>query len=1121
MGDKAITLDAQQQAAVAIRENVVVSAGAGSGKTRVLTERYLELLRSGMDVSEILALTFTRKAAAEMFQRIYRRLSEEADDELRRQLDRFDEAQIATLDSFCAGILRDSTHRFGLPPQIETDEMELERLARREAMRLLSREGDRSILGDYVRELGVAGTLDDLLLPLATRHFRISGPIDFDQLLQRQREWIAAQRRDVEEAIDHAVAAVGTTAADGGNAQEVREAIEAVGGDYDRLTTLLEEINRRRFPRGDGSAEFREAINALLEKSGSRRTGLLPRRTALIATAEREGEIAELYRLFQPYQEAVLAARRARGLLSHQEVMELAVRALVEDHDLRRAYKARFRSIMIDEFQDNNETQRDLLYLLAEDRGEECVGLPGPNDLEAGKLFFVGDQKQSIYRFRGADVAVFRGLARDIPTSLTLDTNYRSEPRLIHFFNTLFPRVFGDPLHPWDAEFEPLLHRDADGSASPAITVAWVGAASDESSTDDEDVPAHASYAEAGWIAAEIRRLTEGDPRQPADAPRFRPGQIAILFRSGSNQQRLERMLRREGVPYRSQAVRSLFTEAPASDLYAILQLCFYPDDRAALAAYLRSPLVMLGDDALARVITRPAPHPLETETTADGPDHIDAENRHKLALAGELYRSVRDRIDRVPLPEVIRSIWEEGGYRYAILHRAGDHPYLEHLSFLTNLSQRYTDRPAIEFVDYLREQLGETGKIDDLELPGGEDAVQLMTIHKSKGLEFPVVFLSGVAAGANNRRDLIYLDTDLGFTVRLPSPAPGQPGQNVFAEHAREGEALREQAELRRITYVAMTRAEQRLYITAAMGSGKKRERPMLDLLAAATGFDPEAGTIGPDFADQVELVAIPPITDQELREQPVPQPVRRRRTDAAALAAAAEVVAFAPVSGETTPSGINDLLSRSLPISASAPSSEEAGTGRSPTGAETSEDSSILGTLTHALLERAVLGDVSRAEWEAFPFWAEHALGAARSGSIDPTLLSESWDLAQGFLDSPLFASLRGGSITPEYPFVFVPPEVGVPIVGTMDLVVELSDAVWVIDYKTNRHLDPREYEGQMSVYRAAARRLFDKPVELRLYGLRDGIAHDVVDRWPEIVSLLQLPQYRGGSVGLSGES
>jgi ATP-dependent exoDNAse (exonuclease V) beta subunit len=395
------------------------------------------------------------------------------------------------------------------------------------------------------------------------------------------------------------------------------------------------------------------------------------------------------------------------------------------------------------------------------------------------------------------------------------------------------------------------------------------------------------------------------------------------------------------------------------------------------------------------------------------------------------------------------------------------------------------------------------------------------MTIHKSKGLEFPVVFLSGVAAGANNRRDLIYLDGDLGFTVRLPSPAPGRPGHNVFAEHAREGDALREQAELRRITYVAMTRAEQRLYITAAIGSKGKRERPMLDLFSSATGFDHEAGTIGPDFVDQVELVTIPPMTDQELREQPVPQPVRRRRVDAAVLAAASEVLAFPSVSRETTPSAINDLLRAGSSGDGSVSAGDEDGDGRSNTLVDTTEDSSTLGTLTHALLERAVTGDVSREEWDAFPYWAEYALGAARAGSIDPSILAESWDLAQGFLGSPLFASLKRGTIEAEYPFVFVPPELGISIVGTMDLVVELDETVWIVDYKTNRHLDPREYEGQMSVYRAAARRLFAKPVELRLYGARDGVVHEVADRWPEIVALLQLPQNRGGSVGFTGES
>src|SRR6056297_4060092 len=112
---------------------------------------------------------------------------------------------------------------------------------------------------------------------------------------------------------------------------------------------------------------------------------------------------------------------------------------------------------MIDEFQDNNDLQRQLLYLLAERSELSADCIPLPEELDRNKLFFVGDQKQSIYRFRGADVAVFRRLSQDIDGLLTLDTNYRSEPALIQFFNALFPHVFGDPEYDWDAEFEPLL----------------------------------------------------------------------------------------------------------------------------------------------------------------------------------------------------------------------------------------------------------------------------------------------------------------------------------------------------------------------------------------------------------------------------------------------------------------------------------------------------------------------------------------------------------------------------------------------------------------------------------------------------------------------------------------
>ncbi|HKK47897.1 MAG TPA: UvrD-helicase domain-containing protein, partial [Alkalispirochaeta sp.] len=1012
-----IILDEQQRAAVAVRNNVVVSAGAGSGKTRVLTERYLDMVRSGVDVSEILTLTFTRKAAAEMFQRIYRRLSEVADEgsHLSNQLQRFDEAQISTLDSFCAGILRDSTTRFGLPPQIQSDEVQLRREAEQLALQFITRHGDDPVVGAYARQLGVERTLSEFLVPLATRFFRLSAPIDFEDLFQRQLRWLEERRLGVEQEITAAVKALTGVAGDKGNAKEVCAALNDAGTDYAALADIMETVDRRRFPRGDAGAPFKEVANTLLEKNGRSRAGLLPRWTALQDTARRADELEHLYRVLAPFQEEVLARRRSRGLLSHHEVMELAVTALREDSDLRQAYKERFRYIMIDEFQDNNAVQRDLLFLLSEDLSRSGDQVPAAEELQHDKLFFVGDQKQSIYRFRGADVAVFRRLSRDIAGLLTLDTNYRSEPLLIRFFNALFPRVFGEPQHDWDAEFEPLHHRAPDAAKQPAITVAWVtepeksglsapSAPSAPSGTgDSNDEPADLSYSEAGWIAAEIRRLTVTERR-------YAPGDIAILYRTSGNQQKLERMLRREGIPYRTQAVRSLFTEAPAADLYALLQLCFYPSDRGAFAAFLRSPFVMLSDSAMARILTEevPAGEELLPVSGRRGVQEISAQDVDKLDHADRLYERVARKIDRTPLYEVVRGIWEEEGYRYAILHRASDHPYLEHLAYLNALALRYSDRPAIEFVDYLRDQLGETEKVDELELPGGDDAVQLMTIHKSKGLEFPVVFVSGMGGGVGNHQQIVRYDGELGLTVRLPDREPTGGGSNVFEEHARREEELQEAAELRRILYVAMTRAEQVLYLTAAVGRRTAR-RPMLDLFCTASGFDPMEGVIAAELESLVSLERMPVLTERDLREHAVPQTAQRVHLDAAAVAEHATTVEFLTAIAEITPSEINRLVqerdsaSRGSQVVGSAAPSAAAATALpdDDEGGWGTGDASLLGTLTHALLERAVPiaasgtpsrePHVAREEWRSFPPWAERAVGPAMAQQVGRETLDE----------------------------------------------------------------------------------------------------------------------------------
>ena len=1091
-----ITLDAQQSAAVTVGENVVVSAGAGSGKTRVLTERYTALVQAGAEIGSILTLTFTRKAAAEMFQRIYRRLGEVAggDAHVQRQMERFDEAQISTLDSFCAAVLRDVAPRFGLPPAVQTDEDELHRAMRSLALRLLTDYGDHPILGAYVRQYGISGTLDKLLLPLALRVFRVSRPLDFDQLLIQQDRWLQQERTRLEARIQDQVDAVVGFETDREKTRAYQNALSQRREDPASLAEFLRTEPRNGLPRGAEGAAIKELIDSLWDKT--RKDGTVVDWLAVTTTGDQREELSALYRVLAQFQERVLDYRRRRGLLTYQEVMELAVQALRDDYRLRRAYKQRYRTIMIDEFQDNNETQRDLLFLLAEQPEVFRPHVPQGTDLAPNRLFFVGDQKQSIYRFRGADVAVFRSLA-DTYRTLELSTNYRSRPALIRFFNAFFPRVFGEVREPWEAEFQPLQHREetAEEKAdrSPPVTLAVVAPTKEQEDSREEPL-ADLVLSEAGWIADEIRRLTQGDhPYQYRD--------IAVLFRSTGNQQKLERMLRRRGIPYHAQAVRSLFTEAPASDLYSLLQLAFYPEDTEALAAYLRSPLVMLSDEAVVRLLISPVR--LDRDAAASQVA-LSVQDGKKLDAAVGLYRAVQESLDRRPLPEVLRMIWEDSGYRYSLLHRSSDHGYLEHLSYLNALSERYAQRPAIEFVDYLRRQMGQTEKIDELETSADDNRVQLMTIHKSKGLEFPVVFLFGLGGGVGVDQGILWIDRTQGFSLRLPDRRPGERPVNAFARYGKRQDQREDAAELKRLAYVAMTRAEERLYATAALGN-RNSQRPLWDLLAPALGLARDDLTLAPEFNSLVQVESIPALTQRELREHHIPQDARRSAAEAQALLDAAGLRHYRSQEVEFTPSGINQVY-----LSTQGPGSvpEETGDG---------QGAALLGTVTHALLEYRAAEDLTREDWLAAPPWLDRHLTAGQETAVDRELLNEAWDLAERFFSSEFAQSLKDGRWEPELSFVLSLADPEVTISGTMDLVVELPEQVWVVDYKTDRSLDPQHYAGQMAVYRRAAFGLFGKTVELRVFGLREGTAHSVVDPELSVEDFVRLLQHPAAGVGL----
>ncbi|MFW6387656.1 MAG: UvrD-helicase domain-containing protein, partial [bacterium] len=467
-------LDYDQSRAVSSRGDTVVSAGAGSGKTTVLTERYLSLLDEGVEVSAILTLTFTRKAAAEMHQRIYRALVSRSGENPRRQraLHEFDDARISTLDSFTAEIARAGAAELGIPPTFSADEQELDRICAQVATEFLFAHSNNGVLSRLASERNAEQLLTEGLKELAMREMSPVRPTDFEGMIEQQLRACRALVSNTVGELEDIVSFL-RTEADPGKTKTTREIVG-----HATQTPALAELSL---------AELLDAVQWIADQSTPRssksenaqiiRNSFLAAKTRVYTLQEcsvllnAEAELRELYGLFSRLQEDVIARKRSSGCLSFEDVMELAIAVLEHSEPVRTWYRSRISHIMIDEFQDNNERQKYLLELLSGGEGvtghNGDVGHDGRADGDrganrAGELFFVGDEKQSIYRFRGADVSVFKRLSSELSgrggQDITLRTNYRSAPRLIRRFNSLFSHLLEGGAD-YEAGFSPLFDR--------------------------------------------------------------------------------------------------------------------------------------------------------------------------------------------------------------------------------------------------------------------------------------------------------------------------------------------------------------------------------------------------------------------------------------------------------------------------------------------------------------------------------------------------------------------------------------------------------------------------------------------------------------------------------------
>ena len=846
--------------------NVVLEASAGTGKTRVLVERYVNLLRAGVEPDHILAITFTRKAAAEMRERIVDRLREAArlsqfDAGRWRELkERLGEIAISTIDAFCLALLREFPLEADVDPGFDlADDTEVPRLIAEsldQALRVcrgIARQDDDvalvfAQLGERRLRAGLSALLDRrLVAPQALRRYLAAGPRDLTAAIVCRR---AAER--LKDTLTTVRGGLDTFLADGPRRDP---AFALLADDVRRLCTMDAPAG---FDNREWQAEFRAVVDRLrgyfLKSDGDPRgdrfagTGYTAddcdsdpawkrHRAAAAAIAP---AVAEALRAFRRDLNVVLSrgvwrvfavtlaeyqrTLESRALLDFSGVLERAVKLLKDMDEFAQSrfrLESRYRHVLVDEFQDTSRAQWQLVAQLVRNWGE---GFGAASDAIAPSIFIVGDRKQSIYGFRDADVSVLDDAARFVSDlrdqgdpRRAISVSFRSAPDILAFVNDLFAAVEKAPERTDRFRYDetdrfPL----PDGQPVPDPAVESPGHAGG----DDRavglivgDSITDAAERVASEIASSIGRVTVRDRltgvRRPAQA-----ADIAVLFRSRDTHREFEKALERRGVGTYVYKGLGFFDAEEVQDGVALLRYLADPLSNLRAAALLRSRIVRLSDGALASL----APDVAQALVAPEPPVAADAlgeEDRRVIAVLRASIPRWLAWVDRLTPADLLGRVMAETALAYE-LRGARYAQARENLKKLRAMVRRHQNR-GYATLERLATHIERLAVGDESNAAiDAQDAVSLMTVHASKGLEFPIVFVVNMGRGTGNTRAPIRVAADVG----------GEPSVAVadYQSEADEDSAAREREETKRLLYVALTRARDRLYLSGSVRSGQFR---------------------------------------------------------------------------------------------------------------------------------------------------------------------------------------------------------------------------------------------------------------------------------------------------------
>jgi ATP-dependent exoDNAse (exonuclease V) beta subunit len=788
----------------------------------------------------------------------------------------------------------------------------------------------------------------------------------------------------------------------------------------------------------------RQAFEAVLDADAGVRGAALAADLAALAAhaAERHREL-----------------KAREGALDFDDLTRLCRDLLAGDPVARDAERERVGALLVDEFQDTSRAQIEIFELLAGDR----------------PVLVVGDRKQSIYEFRGADVACAQQYAARLLASgarrFVLGESRRSRPALVQFANLLFGRALAASGQPFDTPFS------ADDALTPFRPAGPGGACAELL-----DVPGIGVEAEAEMVSRRIAALlAPGAPErvfERDETPRaVRGGDIAVLLRKFTNLEAFRRALLRRRIPHLVYKGRGFHSAREVMDLVALLAAAVDPDDALALASVLRAPFGPLSDDALVLLAQ-------QRWSLEDHPD-LAPDDAEALARVRVLLRALRREADRLGPASLLEAALAETDYLAGCAAGLYGEQAAANVDKLL-ASAREAERRGLSlrsFLAGLRQLADEEAREAEAAVVEERDphAVRLLTVHAAKGLEFPVVFVPECAAPSfNGGPERVLLDGELGLSVKVRCPDRKRRfGAQGNAASGRR--RARELAQMRRLFYVAVTRARDYLVLSGRAARKEESWRQWIDQVAepaVARGLLRVVRDCGAAPALAQPGPAVDPGNLAGLDAAGAAHP------DVARLSAAAPAAAQGTLCAPVTQLADAAVCPRRYQLLHELRLEERPDPEHplpDPLGEEPGSPATALGTLAHRLLELAPLRlDPGRRRQEL-----ERIL---RLEGEDPSAHAEVLDAACAFLDSPLarrMAAAPAKRLHRELPFVLRLSRPGAPellVRGQIDALL-IDEHVTVVDYKLSQARDTARYAAQLDAYALAARELVgEAPLPVR---------------------------------------